>query len=47
MPQMDRFSITFYHDEQVEIATKFREMLKQEGKSINEVVIELITKYIS
>ena len=43
---MDRYTITYYGDDEVKTSMKFRELLKHKGRSANDVIKRLIAEYI-
>ncbi len=42
----DRLTVTFYDTEEVKISDEFRAILKQQRKSVNETLKELVIEFV-
>ena len=42
----DRLTVTFYDEEEVELASQFRKILDKKNLSVNEILKELVKTYV-
>ena len=43
--RQEKFTVTFYDEDEVLLAEKFKQILKDKNKSINQTLKELVNEY--